>query len=147
MLEHLPDHLHLVIASRVDPDLPLSRWRVRGELLEIRAADLRFSAAEATSFFTQTLGEGLAEDDVRLLSQRTEGWIAGLQLAMLAMWQRPDRLAFVRAFTGSHRPGSLRLRLQSAGSGSVLTATPATHRADLAACASAGVAVVGHVLR
>jgi LuxR family transcriptional regulator, maltose regulon positive regulatory protein len=103
LLEHLPHHLHLVIASRVDPDLPLSRWRVRGELLEIRAADLRFGAAEATSFFTQTLGGGLAEDDVRLLEQRTEGWIAGLQLAMLAMRQREDRLAFVHAFTGSHR--------------------------------------------
>jgi ATP/maltotriose-dependent transcriptional regulator MalT len=103
LLEHLPDHLHLVIASRVDPDLPLSRWRVRGELLELRAADLRFSATEAASFFTQTLGEGLAEADVRLLEQRTEGWIAGLQLALLAMRKRPDRAAFVQAFTGSHR--------------------------------------------
>jgi LuxR family transcriptional regulator, maltose regulon positive regulatory protein len=102
-LEHLPDQLHLVIASRVDPDLPLSRWRVRGELLELRAADLRFSAAEASSFVTQTLGQGLAEADVRLLSQRTEGWIAGLQLAVLAMRQRENRAAFVQAFTGSQR--------------------------------------------
>jgi LuxR family transcriptional regulator, maltose regulon positive regulatory protein len=102
-LEHLPDKLHLILASRVDPELPLARWRVRGELLEIRAADLRFSEAEASSFFTQTLGEGLAEEDVQRLEQRTEGWVAGLQLAALAMRQRQDRSAFVQAFTGSHR--------------------------------------------
>jgi LuxR family transcriptional regulator, maltose regulon positive regulatory protein len=102
-LEHLPNHLHLVLATRVDPDLPLSRWRVRGDLLEIRAADLRFSAAEATSFFMQALGAGLADEEVRLLAQRSEGWIAGLQLAMLAMQQRADRAAFVQALTGSHR--------------------------------------------
>jgi len=102
-LEHLPDHLHLLLSSRVDPDLPLSRWRVRGELLEIRAAELRFTEAEASSFFKGALGAGLAEADVRLLSQRTEGWIAGLQLAALAMRQRADRAAFVQSFTGSHR--------------------------------------------
>jgi len=102
-LEYLPDKLHLVLASRVDPDLPLSRWRVRGELLELRVADLRFSATEARTFFSLALGEALAEEDTLLLSQRTEGWIAGLQLAALAMRQREDRSAFVRAFTGSQR--------------------------------------------
>ncbi len=102
-LEHLPDELHLVLASRLDPDLPLSRWRVQGALLELRAADLRFSAAEASSFFSQALGEALAEDDTLLLEARTEGWVAGLQLAALAMRQREDRSAFVQAFTGSQR--------------------------------------------
>src|SRR5262249_2013086 len=102
-LEHLPGELHLVLASRVDPDLPLARWRVQGELLELRAADLRFSAAEASSFFSLALGERLAEEDMLLLSQRTEGWIAGMQLAALAMHQRADRSAFVQAFTGSQR--------------------------------------------
>lgn len=102
-LEHLPDKLHLILASRVDPPLPLARWRVRGELLEIRAADLRFTTAEASSFFSRALGEGLAEQDVLRLEQRTEGWIAGLQLAGLAMRQRADRSAFVQGFTGSHR--------------------------------------------
>jgi LuxR family maltose regulon positive regulatory protein len=102
-LEHLPSHLHLLLASRVDPDLPLARWRVRGELAEIRAADLRFTGAEATTFFTQALGGGLAAEDVLLLEQRTEGWIAGLQLAALAMRQRADRAAFIQGFTGSHR--------------------------------------------
>jgi LuxR family maltose regulon positive regulatory protein len=102
-LEHLPDKLHLILASRVDPPLPLARWRARGELLEIRAADLRFTTAEASSFFSRALGEGLAEQDVLRLEQRTEGWIAGLQLAGLAMRQRADRSAFVQGFTGSHR--------------------------------------------
>ena len=102
-LEHLPHHLHLVLASRLDPDLPLSRWRVRGELLEIRTAELRFTEAEASSFFKVALGAGLAEAEVRLLERRTEGWIAGMQLAALAMRQRADRSAFVRSFTGSHR--------------------------------------------
>ncbi len=103
VLDHLPEHLHLVLASRVDPALPLSRWRVRGQLAEIRAAELRFTAAEASSFFTQALGDGLDDKDVRLLEQRTEGWAAGLQLAALAMRQRTDRSAFVQVFTGSHR--------------------------------------------
>jgi LuxR family maltose regulon positive regulatory protein len=102
-LDHLSAHVHVVLATRVDPELPLSRWRVRGELLELRAADLRFTAAEATTFFTHALGDALAEDDVQLLEQRTEGWIAGLHLAALAMRQRVDRSAFVQAFTGSHR--------------------------------------------
>src|SRR5262249_22793556 len=79
-VEHLPEQVHLVLASLVDPALPLSRWRVQGALLELRAADLRFSAAEASTFFSQALGAGLTEDDVQRLEQRTEGWIAGLQL-------------------------------------------------------------------
>jgi LuxR family maltose regulon positive regulatory protein len=103
VLEHLPDKLHLILASRVDPALPLSRWRVQGQLLEIRAADLCFSEAEASSFFKAALGTVLADEDVRLLERRTEGWIAGLQLAALAMRPREDRSAFVQAFSGSHR--------------------------------------------
>lgn len=102
-VEHLPTHFHVVLATRVDPELPLSRWRVRNELLEIRAADLRFSQAEVQSFFVQRLGDVLAEDDLRLLERRTEGWIAGLHLAALALHQHQDRPAFVRAFTGGHR--------------------------------------------
>jgi LuxR family transcriptional regulator, maltose regulon positive regulatory protein len=103
LLEHLPENLHLVLSSRVDPDLPLARWRVRGQLAEIRAADLRFTKAETATFFTQALGDTLAEDDVLRLERRTEGWVAGLQLAALAMRQREDRSAFVQAFSGSHR--------------------------------------------
>lgn len=103
LLEHLPEPLHLVLASRVDPDLPLARWRARGQLAEIRAADLRFTANEASRFFTLALGDVLEDDDVRLLERRTEGWVAGLQLAAIAIHQREDRSAFVQMFTGSHR--------------------------------------------
>lgn len=103
LLDHLPTNLHVLLATRIDPELPLSRWRVRAEMVEIRAADLRFTATEATTFFTQALGDTLVDDDVRLLEQRTEGWAAGLQLAALALRQHSDRAAFVQRFTGSHR--------------------------------------------
>jgi LuxR family transcriptional regulator, maltose regulon positive regulatory protein len=105
-VEHMPDSAHVVLASRIDPDLPLARWRVRGDLVEIRTADLRFTGDEAASFFTQTLGYELKDSDVRRLESRTEGWIAGLQLAALALRGRgrtTDHAAFVQAFTGSHR--------------------------------------------
>jgi len=103
LIEHLPAHVHLVVASRVDPELPLARWRVGGELLEIRAADLRFTSDEAATFLTRALDDVLPDEDVHLLERRTEGWAAGLQLAMLALRKRADRHAFVQAFTGSHR--------------------------------------------
>lgn len=105
-IERLPDFVHLALSSRVDPDLPLSRWRARGQMVELRAADLRFTEAEAASFFTHAMegtGYDLTEEDVLLLERRTEGWAAGLQLSALAMRQREDHSAFVRAFSGSHR--------------------------------------------
>jgi LuxR family maltose regulon positive regulatory protein len=102
-LEHLPAHLHLILSSRVDPDLPLARLRVRGQLTEIRAADLRFREGEASHFLSQLLSPPLSAEEVRLLTLRTEGWIAGLHLAALALQKREDRAAFLRAFTGSQR--------------------------------------------
>jgi len=102
-LEHLPAHLHLILSSRVDPDLPLARLRVRGQLTEIRAADLRFREGEASHFLDQMLSPPLTAEEVGLLTLRTEGWIAGLQLAALAIQKREDRAAFLRAFTGSQR--------------------------------------------
>ena len=102
-LEHLPAHLHLILSSRVDPGLPLARWRVRGQLTEIRAADLRFREGEASHFLSQMLSPPLSEEEVSRLVNRTEGWIAGLHLAALALQKREDRAAFLRAFTGSHR--------------------------------------------
>ncbi|HEY6542195.1 MAG TPA: LuxR family transcriptional regulator, partial [Ktedonobacteraceae bacterium] len=102
-LEHLPAQLHLILSSRVDPQLPLARWRVRGQLTEIRAADLRFREGEASHFLDQMLSPPLTAEEVHLLTLRTEGWIAGLQLAALAMQKREDRAAFLRAFTGSQR--------------------------------------------
>jgi len=102
-LEHLPAHLHLVLSSRVDPDLPLARLRVRGHLTEIRMDDLRFGEVEASQYLSHMLSPTLSEEEVRRLVSRTEGWIAGLQLASLTLQKRTDRAAFLQAFTGSQR--------------------------------------------
>ena len=80
--------MHLVIATREDPPLPLARLRARGQLTELRAADLRFTPAEAAEFLNRTMGLGLSADDVTALEARTEGWIAGLQLAALVLQGR-----------------------------------------------------------
>jgi LuxR family maltose regulon positive regulatory protein len=103
LLSHLPPRLHLVIASRTDPPLPLPRLRARGELTELRAAELRFTTEEAASFLTEVMGSPLSPEDVAALETRTEGWIAGLQLAALSMRDRRDRAGFISAFTGSQR--------------------------------------------
>jgi LuxR family maltose regulon positive regulatory protein len=102
-LEHLPAKVHLIFASRVDPDLPLSRLRVRGQLTEIRADELRFSLEEASQYLGQLLSPTLSEEEVQRLLSRTEGWIAGLQLAVLAMQKREDRAVYLEALTGSQR--------------------------------------------
>jgi LuxR family maltose regulon positive regulatory protein len=103
LLDHLPPQLHLVIATREDPPLPLARLRARGQLAELRAADLRFMPDEATSFLTDTMMLPLTTEAIAALETRTEGWIAGLQLAALAMRDRNDLEQFVAAFTGSNR--------------------------------------------
>ncbi len=103
LLEHMPPHLRLVIATRADPPLPLARLRARGELTELRAADLRFTRDEAATFLNRTMRLNLSEEDVAVLATRTEGWIAGLQLAALSVQGRDDAPAFIRAFSGSHR--------------------------------------------
>jgi LuxR family maltose regulon positive regulatory protein len=102
-LEHLPAHVHLLLASQVDPDLKLSRWRVRGQLCEIRADDLRFQEGEASQYLGQLLSPPLSEEEVQQLLSRTEGWIAGLHLAALTLQKRQDRAAFLQEFTGSQR--------------------------------------------
>src|SRR2546421_9493657 len=102
-LDHLPSNLHLVFATRADPELPLARWRVRGQLLEIRDRDLRFSREEAASFLRQVLEHPLSEEEIAILQRHTEGWIAGLQLAALSLSRREDVSAFVKDFGGSHR--------------------------------------------
>jgi LuxR family maltose regulon positive regulatory protein len=103
LIEHLPPRLHLVIASREDPPLPLARWRARGLLAELRAADLRFTASEAAEFLGAVMRLDLRREDVGALQDRTEGWIAGLQLAALSVQGRSDAADFVRNFTGSDR--------------------------------------------
>ena len=103
LLAHLPPRLHLVIATREDPPLPLGRLRARGQLTELRATDLRFTALEAAAFLTQVMGLSLSAADIAALEDRTEGWIAGLQLAALSMRGRDDIPGFIRAFAGDHR--------------------------------------------
>jgi LuxR family maltose regulon positive regulatory protein len=103
LLEHLPPAVHLVIATREDPPLPLPRLRARGQLSELRASDLRFTDQEAISFLDTSLGLQLDTGQVAALVDRTEGWAAGLQLAGLALRDRPDPAAFVASFAGSHR--------------------------------------------
>jgi ATP/maltotriose-dependent transcriptional regulator MalT len=103
LLDHLPPQLHLVMATRADPPLPLARLRTRGHLTEIRAADLRFTSEEVMAFLTQALGPHLSSEEIAALEARTEGWIAGLQLAALSMQGRNDIAGFLAAFSGSHR--------------------------------------------
>ena len=103
LLEHLPPQIHLVIASRADPPLPLARLRGRGELAEIRAADLRFTPGEAAAYLNEVMGLVLTARDVAALEGRTEGWIAALQLAALSMQGREDTAAFIAGFAGDDR--------------------------------------------
>lgn len=102
-LDHLPASFHVILSSRVDPALPLSRWRVRGQLVEIRDADLRFTLEESTRFLTRASGCALSEDMLAMLQSRTEGWVAGLQLAALALRKRDDLSTLTRTFAGNHR--------------------------------------------
>ncbi len=108
-LDHAPPNLHLVLITREDPPLTLPRWRVRGQMTEIRAADLRFSRDEAADFLNRTTGLALTAANIDALEERTEGWIAGLQLAAIALAHIPDDDAcqtditnFITAFSGSH---------------------------------------------
>ncbi len=103
LLEHLPAQLHLVISTREDPPLPLARLRASGQLAELRAQDLRFSASEAADFLNRAMGLDLALEDVAALEARTEGWIAGLQMAALSLQRHKDTAGFIKSFTGSHR--------------------------------------------
>ncbi|WP_284754893.1 LuxR C-terminal-related transcriptional regulator [Arthrobacter sp. efr-133-R2A-120] len=103
LLENMPAHLQLVIASRADPALPLARLRARGRLLEIRAADLRFTLKEAAAYFNGVMGLGLTAKDIAALEGRAEGWIAALQLAALSMQGRDDVAGFIAGFAGDDR--------------------------------------------
>ncbi len=102
LVEHLPPQIHLVIATREDPPLPVARLRARGQLTELRAADLRFTPTEAVDFLNQMMGLNLAAEDIAALEARTEGWIAGLQMAAISMRGVPDPASFIKSFTGSH---------------------------------------------
>ena len=102
LLEHLTPRMHLVIATREDPSLPLARLRARGQLTELRAADLRFALSETAEFLEGAMGLSLSAEDIASLETRTEGWIAGLQLAAISMQGHSDPTSFIETFTGSH---------------------------------------------
>ena len=103
LLEHLPPQMHLVITTREDPQLPVARLRARGQLCELRASDLRFTPSEAAEFLNQVMGLNLTAEDVALLETRTEGWIAGLQLAALSVQGHADVTGFIKSFAGDNR--------------------------------------------
>src|SRR5262245_23655452 len=103
LLERLPGSLWLVLASRADPPLPLARLRARGQLAELRAADLRFTGEETTTLLREVMGLELPAGSVEALAARTEGWAAGLQLAALSLRGQTDVVGFVTSFSGSHR--------------------------------------------
>jgi LuxR family maltose regulon positive regulatory protein len=102
LLEHRPEQLHLVIATRADPPLSLARLRARCDMLELRMADLRFTLQEAADFLNHTMSLNVSSEDVARITNRTEGWIAGLQMAALSMQNVNDVSGFITAFTGSH---------------------------------------------
>src|SRR5215213_6062206 len=103
LLEHLPPNVHLVISSRIDPPLQLVRLRARNQMTELDADDLSFTSEEAATFLNSLMKLNLPAEDVEALEERTEGWIAGLQLAALSMRHRKDVSSFIRSFSGSHR--------------------------------------------
>jgi len=103
LLDHLPHTLHLLIAARSDPLLPLARLRARGQMAELRAADLRFTETEAAQFLNDVMGLHLDAESVAMFEKRTEGWIAGLQMAALSMQNRKDVHSFIEGFSGTNR--------------------------------------------
>ena len=103
LLEHLPPQMHLVIITREDPDLPVSRLRVRGQLTELRARDLRFAPSETAEFLNQVMKLNISAEGIAALEDRTEGWIAGLQLAAISLHGHKDSASFIKSFSGNHR--------------------------------------------
>ncbi len=103
LIDHLPSNLHILLLTRMDPPFPLARLRARSQMMELRAEDLRFTLEETTSFLNQAMGLNLSSGDITALEARTEGWIAGLQLAALSVEGHADPTRFIASFSGSHR--------------------------------------------
>jgi LuxR family transcriptional regulator, maltose regulon positive regulatory protein len=103
LIEHLPAHMHIIVSTRADPAVPLARLRARGELIEIRSANLRFTGEEATAYLNDVMYLGLSAADAATLEMKTEGWIAALQLAVLSLDGRADAAEFIEDFAGSSR--------------------------------------------
>jgi len=103
LIDHLPPRMHVALATRTEPALPLARFRARGQLTELRQEDLRFGVDEAAAFLDQTMALKLSDAHVAVLSERTEGWVAGLQMAAISLQGKEDPEQFIQSFTGSHR--------------------------------------------
>ncbi len=103
VIDHLPPNMHVIITCRADPPLPLARLRARSQMIELRAEELRFRSEEIMTFLNQTMKLNLSVDQAAALEARTEGWIAGLQLAAISMQRRENTVGFIESFTGSHR--------------------------------------------
>jgi LuxR family maltose regulon positive regulatory protein len=103
LLEHLPSHVHVILSTRSDPPIPLSRLRARSQLVEIRSQDLRFTPEESLDFLNEVMGLALSAEEIAILETRTEGWVVGLQLAALSLRGRKDTGTFIQAFSGSHQ--------------------------------------------
>lgn len=103
LLENMPPQMHLILVTREDPLLPLPRFRARNQITELRATDLRFTPSEAADFLNQVMGLGLSTDEITALEARTEGWIAGLQLAAISLQGNVDTSKLIQSFTGSNR--------------------------------------------
>jgi LuxR family maltose regulon positive regulatory protein len=103
VIERLPPNMHVLLATRIDPPWPLARFRARGTMNEIRASDLRFTATETGAFLNEIMDLSLSTEEIARLGERTEGWIAGLQMLALSLQDRVDRTQFIKAFSGSHR--------------------------------------------
>lgn len=103
LLDNQPPQMHMVISSRADPPWPLARLRARGEIEEIRIQDLRFTLDEVAILLNEIMGFTLSSKDLAALEKRTEGWVAGLQMAAIALQNQQDKASYIQAFTGSHR--------------------------------------------
>jgi len=103
LVEHTPQQMHLIITTREDPALPLARLRAKNQLTEIRTAELRFTEDEAADFLNQVMGLNLSSEDIAVLEARTEGWVAGLQLAALSMQGKSNAVELIRSFSGAHQ--------------------------------------------
>ena len=103
LVEHMPSQIRLIMTTRTDPPLPLARMRVRSQLLELRSTDLRFSPPQIAAFFADVMGLTLTTEEIKALDTRVEGWIAGLQLAGLALQGKRDTAEFITSFAGDHR--------------------------------------------
>jgi LuxR family maltose regulon positive regulatory protein len=103
LIDNAPSQMHVIVSTRSDPPLPMARWQVRGQMVEIRGDDLRFSPDETRMYLIQRMGQVLSSNDIDTLGEKTEGWAAGLQMAVLSMQGRKDLSNFIRNFSGSNR--------------------------------------------